>query len=814
MATWRQDLAHALRRFSKTPGLTSAVLLSIGLGIAANATVFSIVSRFVLRPAPVGDPGTLLSLHTTTRGERCCNEFSWPLFTDLRGQSRSFSGIAAYYELLPASIGGAGEPERVWGQAVSADFFDVARIRMEIGRGFARDEERIPAIVLSRALWERRFGAAPGIIGKPVNLSGRPFTVVGVAPASFHGIDLVLDSEFWVPLGNVEQLAANLPSRDSRFQHWLAVVGRLSPGVSRVQAAAELDVLAQRFARSYPDAEKNGAFRFETAGSLPPRDRSAILVFLAALTGAVLLLLGIACANVANLLFAQVTSRHREMAVRLALGATRGRLLRQMLTESVLLSVGGGIVGIALSLWATRALSAFRLPAPVPLDLRVGVDAKVVLATFLLSVGAGMLCGLAPAWAASRAALSGGLKGEDALARPGRFWTLRHVLVVSQIAMSLVLLCATGLFLRSLQNAAAIDVGFRSRGVVMMAVDPRVHGYTAERTARLLTRLRDRVVVLPGVASAAWTDIVPLSLGGRRDGFRVEGAPPRAGPDSSDRPVDLYMVTPGYFETMGISIVAGRDFSREGSSAPKVAVINQVLARLFFGDEPAIGRRVVGGGATYQIIGVVKNVKSRTLGEDLSPVLYRSLTQNLEGDPSLMGYSLLVRSVTAPAGVATSIRREIHALDPDLAVFHSETMDQHLGKALFLPRLAGTLFGVFGLAGLVLAAIGLYGVMSYSVSRRTREIGIRLALGAQRGGIQRLVVRQGMRLTVPAIGLGLVGALASAKVFASVLYGIRPHDRMTFVVVPLFLTAVALLACWIPSRRAARLDPLAALREE
>jgi predicted permease len=536
-----------------------------------------------------------------------------------------------------------------------------------------------------------------------------------------------------------------------------------------------------------------------------------VMMVLGALTVVVFLVLCIACANVANLLLAQASARQREMAVRLALGASRRQLLRQLLTESVVLAFGGGLLGVALSLWATQALSGFTTPAPVPLDISISVDWRVLLYTFALSVGSGLLFGLAPAWAASRIILSNALKGEDVLARPGRRFTLRNVLVVSQIAMSMVLLCATGLFLRSLRSAATIDIGFRSRGMLMMAVDPRVHGYSAERTTQFLDQLRQRVAALPGVTSAACTDIVPLSMGGRSDGFDVEGGPK---PAPSVPSAELYMVTPGYFDTMGIPRVAGRDFANDGANAPRVAEVNEVFAQRLFKNENPIGRRVNGAGVSYEIIGVVKNVKSRTLGEDLRPVLYRSLAQSAAGDPSLMGYSVLVRTARDPGALATAVRHEIRSLDPALAIFNAATMEEHLRDALFLPRLAGTLFGVFGCVGLLLAGVGLYGVMSYSVSRRTREIGIRMALGAQTAGVQRLIVRQGMLLTSIAVVLGLSAAWVAAKLFTSILYGVAPHDLATFTVVPLFLAAVAFLACWIPSRRAARVDPLTALRYE
>ena len=787
--------------------MAAAAVISIGLGIAANSTIFSGVSRFVLRPPPVGDPGTLMALHTTQRGE-CCNHFSWPLFSDLQRQAQSFSGVAAYYELIPASIGGNGEPERVWGQATTSNFFDVARLPMTVGRSFAASEARLPVVILGYDLWRNRFDADPAIAGKSITLSGHPFTVVGVAPSGFRSMDQLLYTQFWVPLGNVDQLLPHT-SNYSRNYSWLAVIGRLKPDVTAAQATAELNVLAQRVAKAYPEAEKDRGFRFEQAGSLPPRDRPVIMMFLGALTIVVLLVLGIACANVTNLLLAQAAGRQREIAVRLALGATRGHLMRQMFTESILLSLCGGLVGIVLSVWATSTLSAMRLPAPVPLDINITVDSRVLLYTFALSLGAGLLFGLVSAWAAARPILANALKGEDAFVRPGRRLTLRNVLVVAQIAMSLVLLCAAGLFLRSLQHATGIDIGFRARGVLMMSVDPRLNGYTPERTVQFLNLVRARVAALPGVTTVACTDVMPLSGGHRSDGMSAAGGPASRSVPSAD----LYMATPGYFDTLGMRFVAGHDFGNESSTAPKVAVINQLLAERLFPNENPIGRQIHGPGATYQIIGVVNNIKSRTLGEDLRPVLFRSLAQSIGSDPSFMGYSVLVRTVR-PEALTSPVRKTIQSLDPALAIFNIETMEQHVNSALFFPHLAGALFGIFGMVGLLLAAVGLYGVMSYAVSRRTREIGIRLALGAQATGIQRLIVGQGMRLVTIALVLGFCAAWAATKVSASFLYGIRPHDAWTFSIVPVFLAAVALFACWIPSRRAVSVDPIKSLRHE
>jgi len=812
MRILQQDLTYTFRRLSRSPGSAIAVIVSIGLGIACNATIFSMVSRFVLRPAPVGDPTSLLTLHTLHDGDQCCNSFPEPVYQDVRDQAKSFSGVAAYNELVPASIGAKGEPERVWGQAASANFFDVLQIPMTLGRGFTKEEEQQQVVVLSHRLWQRHFASDPAIAGKVVVLSGHPYTVVGVAPAGFRGIDMILDSQFWVPLGHITDLVTNLQDRHSRNMHWLRLIARLKPGVSRTQAGAELGTLAQRLAIAYPATDKGNKFPFEQAGSLPPREKPTFLLFLAALLFVVLLVLCIACANVANLLLAQTAGRQREMAVRVAVGATRIRILRQMVLESMLLSLAGGVLGVLLSLWATQALSAFRIPAPIPLDLTLTVDWRVLAYTFALSVGAGLFFGIAPAWAASRPKLTNALKGEDPLARPGSRLTLRNLLIVGQVAMCVILLTATGLFLRSLQQAATIDIGFRANGIVSLSVDPRINGYSAERTVQLLADIRRRVAVLPGVISVVTTDSIPLNGGNRSDDFHAQSSAASSEPDPI---VELYMVTPGYFEAMGIPRLAGRDFSNETvTSGPKAAVIDEAFAQRIFGSENPIGQSVLGGGVTYQVIGVVGNIKSRTLGEETRPVLFRALDQTVAYDPAFMGYSVLVRSAGNPTEIVAAVRSQIHSLDPGLAVYNIQSMQEHLRDAFVLPRVAATLFGVFGAIGLILAAVGLYGVMSYSVSRRTREIGIRMALGARVGQVQQLIVREGMVPAAIAIAVGMPAAYALSRLFTSVLYGIHNDDPATYAAVPVFLAVVALFACWLPARRASRVDPQVVLRSE
>ena len=807
-----RDVRYSVRSLERNRLVTAVAILSIGLGIGSNATIFSIVSRFVLRPAPVGDPDRLLSLQIMHDGDRCCNQFPWPVFSDLREQATELSGVAAYLDLVPASISGGSEPERIWGQGVTPNFFGVAQLPMVMGAGFLDSEEKAPVVVLSERLWKRRFNSDQGMIGKTVTLSGHPFTVTGVAPSTFHSIDQIVNAEFWVPLGMTPELAASLPPHDSREYHWLSVIGRVRSGASRERVAAQLNTIADRLAASYPATDKGNRFVFEQAGSLPPVARNMALMFLTALSIVVLLLLAIAGFNVANLLFAQAINRQREMAVRLALGATRGRLLRLVLLESLLLGLGGGTLGVLLSLWSTGALSSLRMPAPIPLNMQVSIDGRTVAYTFLVSVLCGLLLGIGPAWAASRPRVANALKADAGLAAAGGRFRARNVLVVAQVAMAVVLLALTGLFLRSLESASAINIGFRTRGLLLLSVDPRLNGYSPSKTSAFLEQLRERAAALPGVDAAVCSDVAFLSGGHRSDGFTVRGHAAKG--DPSVPSADLYMVTPGYFAVLGIPALAGKDFSHQIANGPRVAVINKAFADQLFGGASPIGQRVDGGGWTYQIIGVVGNAKSRTLGEDTRSILYRALDQSIPNDPSGMGYTLIVHTPGNPAAVAGALRREVYKLDPDMAVYNLETMDEHVRAAYVLPRVAAMLFGTFGGIGLVLATVGLYGVMSFAVARRTREIGIRMAMGARPAAVVRLVLRRGMVLTLTALALGWPAAWMLAKLSSSFLYGIRPHDAVTFTLVPAVLVLVALVAAWIPSRRAASINPTQALRME
>lgn len=806
-----RDLRHVLRRLKGEPTAVITVAVSLGLGIAANAVIFSGVNKMVLQKPPVGDPATLVQLYSTERHGQIVHMIAMPVYEALRTQARSFSGVAAYTVFLQGTLAGDGEPERVWGQSTTTNFFDVAQLPMRLGRGFTRNEEYSPVIVLGYGLWRQSFHGDEKIVGKTITISGRTFTVVGVTMPGFHGMIRIVDARFWVPLGVRGELAPEQIT-DESFNSF-NVIGRMKPGVSRTEAAAELNTVAGRLAAHDAKLYPGLGFAMEDAGSLQGPAMQRVELLLAALTAVALLVLCIAGSNVANLLFAQAAARHREMAVRIALGATRWQLIRPMLLESALLAVGGGVFGVVVTVVGLRALQGFHIPVPLPIDMNLDVDWRVTLYAFLLSVGIGLLCGIGPAFAATHPVVPNALKGEITLERVGRRWNVRNLLVVVQISACLILLCTTGLYLHSLANVSNIDPGFRTHGVFMMAIDPVHNGYKAEEAPLLLRRVRERVVGLPGVFSASWADTVPLSMDGSVDSFHPAG---KAADPQHDPRSDVYNVSPGYFDTMGIALLAGRDMNSVDPNAPKQAVVNEMFAKKIFGVGNAVGERVSGRRSTYEIVGVVKNSRSEFLAEESLPILYAGLEQNIgAGDASpLLGYSLMVRYEGNMAEVAAAMRKEIRAIDPNLAVFNEKEMKEHIDDALIIPRAESAVFGTFGFAGLLLAAVGLYGLMSYSVQRRTHEIGIRLALGATRSGVQALVVKQGMTLAAIAVAIGAPLALGASKIAAKLQYGVTAYDAVTFTCVPIFLGAVTLVACCIPAQRASNIEPQMALRHE
>ena len=667
LETGLRELGYALRRLARSPSTVFVVAISLGLGIAANVLIFTAVNKLILEVPPVGDPAMLLNLYPTYDHGLAYGKFTPQIYDDLVGQAKSFSGVAAYDLVLPGTIGGPGEPERVFGESVTVNYFEVAALPFTLGRGFLRSETRSPVVVLSNGLWRRHFNEDSGIIGKTVSLSGK-----------------ILPSSASQSLGSVESTGSSTPSsgcrrmsegncRAARWTKWkmqppggqLDVIARLQPGVSRKQAQTELDVLANRFAAAYPKEEHGLGFHVEQAGDLLPSQRAMFARFLTALTVVALLVLCIACSNIANLLLVRAAARHGEMAVRIALGATRLQLIRPLLLESVLLALGGGVFGVVLCLAGLGGLRTFHLPSPLPIDLALNLDWRVLLYAFLLSVGAGFLCGIGPAFVAARPVLPNSLKGEKALDRRGRRWSARSVLVVVQISMCVVLLSTTGLFLRSLVKSSEADPGFQTRGVLMLSIDPAHNGYTAEQTPLLLRRLQDRVAKLPGVLSAAWTDKVPASLYGQGAEFHQTGS--KANPENE--PSEIYDVGADYFRTMGIPWLAGRTFDDSDSNARQQLVVDEAFARKLFGGRNPVGEHVTSAGETYEIVGVVRNTLTTTVNQIDEPIVYRALNQNMATAAPYMGFSLMVRYAGDSAELALAARREIGGLDPALAVF-------------------------------------------------------------------------------------------------------------------------------------------------
>lgn len=803
-----RDIRYALRTFRQNPGFTAVIILSIALGIAANTTVFSIVNGLLLGSLPVHEPDRLFGFSSG-------RSFSHPDYVDYRDQTKDvFEGVSAHFPLVPASLGGSGEPERVWGQVVSGNYFSVVGVVPALGRAISPEEDAVPGrdavVVLSHSLWRRRFGADPAVIGHAVLLNGQRYTVIGVGPAGFLGTDRGIVAEFWAPLAMFAQIMpdlANAGRSASRNSSWLMLNARLKPGMTREQALAAVTVIKNRIDDTYFKGNENRRKRqvtLDKAGVLVDGASRQVVGLMAVLMVVVGLVLLIACANVANMLLARAVARQREIAIRLSIGASRGRLIRQLLTESVLLAVLGAGAGFGLAVWAARAISSFQLPLPLPIVFDFNPDLRVLAFTAALSILTGVLFGLAPALRATRPDLVPALKSETTVFGGKSRFNMRDTLVVVQVALSLVLLAGSGLFLRSLQNASSIDIGLRPENVLLMAVDPKIHRYSPEKSRQFISQLRDRVGALPEARSVTFIDSLPLSLGGTSFDFKS---------GSTSVNADVYNVGAKFFETMSLPLLRGRDFNVQ-TDGRGTAVINQTMARRLFGDQDPIGRQISAEKTDFTIVGLAADSKSRTLGEDPAACAYLFLEPKPEDVMSFFGISIAVKTNVNPRGLERAVRAEIATFDPTLAIFNIETMQEHVNKALLIPRVCATLLSVFGLVGLTLAAIGLYGVMSYSVRRRTREFGIRMALGAGQSDILGAILRHGLLVTGMGLFIGLAVALSTSRFAASFLYGISATDLLTFTLVPAVLLAVTLAAILLPARRAAQIAPTTALRYE
>jgi predicted permease len=822
MSILLQDLKYGIRLLVKAPAFTVTAALSLALGIGANTTIFTLVNAVLLNPLPLHEPSRLVSVFTSDR--RNAGQFGGfaPLsdlnFRDYRGRNAVFSGLTARIGVPLSLTGGTGEPAQVFGEMVTANFFEVLGARPHLGRGFLPDEDRTPGshlvTVLSHQLWQNRFGASPAMMGSTVTLNNQSFTVVGVMPEGFKGANAIGAPALWVPYMTYPVVTTGFvrDGINSRRSLLFQVIGRLRPEATLASAASNLEAIARQLETEHP--EENGG----RGAALLPLDEAAIgpqfrdgIVraggLLMVVVGVVLL---IACANVANLLLARAATRQKEIAVRLSLGASRLRLIRQLLTEGLVLAVLGAAGGLLFAYWAQDLLWAMRPPFLQAGAIDISPNLRVLAFTMAIALATGVLFGLAPALQASRPNLTEELN-ERAGAPIGStgLWSARSLLVSSEVALSLVALVGAGLFLRSLQQAQRIDPGFDASRLAVLTFDLGAQGYNEPRAREFHRTAIERAASVAGVESAALASNLPLLQGGFLRTVFLEGQ------DASDRRngrlVDINVVDERYFETMGIGLVRGRLFGREDhASSPRVVLINETMARQFWPEQDAVGKRFrfFGQPALNEVAGVVRDGKYNQIGEAETPFIYQSLTQIY--NPAL---SLVVRA-ERPEAILGTVRGEIQTLDRSLPLTNVSTMRELIAQALWPPRMAAALLGVFAALSLTLAMVGVYGVMAYSVAQRTRELGIRLALGATRTDVMRLVVGHGLRLTVAGVAGGLLLAFALTRFIATLLFGISATDLVTFAGVPLLLGVAALAASYLPARRATRIDPIVALRYE
>jgi predicted permease len=837
MRTLLQDLRYGLRVMLKSKAFTAVAVLSLALGIGANTTIFSLVNATLLRQLPVQDPARLVYLYSGVTGDPY-SRFSYPDFAEMREQNQVFSGLAAFGG-ISASLNAEDETDIVGGAIVTGNYFDVLGVRAALGRTISPDDDRTPGahpvVVLSHGLWQRRFGGDRGIINRQITLNGQQFTVIGVTPPEFGGAEKGVARDLYVPM---MMQALMRPPRGGysgemnpdllnvRRNRWLLGVGRLKESVSFEQAASAMSVIAKQQETAYPDTNAKRIVTLTRLTEGDPTTRGSLVSVAGLLFAVVGLVLLIACANVANLLLARSSARRKEIALRLALGAGRARLVRQLLTESILLALAGGAVGLALAWWMGDVLKATQPPpALLPVAPDFALDWRVLAFTLGLSALTGIVFGLAPALRASRPDLLPALKDESAVPdSKGRLFNLRNGLVVLQVALSLLLLIGSGLFLRSFWRAQAIEPGFAVDKILTVPLNINLLRYTKAQGREYYRQAIERVESLPGVESASLARIVALSGGGSIRGLLIEGSASQENvlrsesgggmtvPDS-DMVISVNVVSERYLETMGIGLLLGRDFgATDIEGRPNVAIVNEAFVRRHLEGQNALGRRFSFGQASgpwYEIIGVARDSKYTTLGEKPTPQVYVPLAQNHE-----TGMTLHVRTAGDPASLAAAVRRELQAIDRNVPVTSVTTMTELLSNSLYSARMGAALLGAFGLLALLLAGVGLYGVMSYTVAQRTREIGIRMALGASSGDVLGMVLREALALVASGVALGLIASFALTRLLASFLYDIATNDAATFAGVPFVLAAVALLAGYLPARRATKVDPMIALRYE
>jgi putative ABC transport system permease protein len=810
MDTLFQDIRYALRKLARTPGFTLIATLTLALAIGANTAIFSVVDGVLLRPLPFAEPEQLVRIASVKDGK---NYPSSTLdFIDLRDQSHSFAYAAAMTPSTVNLTAAGADPQRLALVQASANFFSLLRVQPAIGRGFVAGEDTEDGprvVVLSDKLWRARFAADPRIVGRPLTLDGTTYTVIGVAPRDFT---YPTNPDLWAPL--VFSRTDLRP--DNRGAHWLMVIGRLAPGATLAGGTQEVGAIAQRLEAQYPEMDTGfGARLIPLREEMVGQVRPALLVLL----GAVGFVLLIACANVANLLLVRAASREGEIAIRTALGAGRARIIRQLVTESLILAFLGGVAGVILAAWGVDLLVALG-PERLPRLNEVHIDASVLLFTTAVALVTGVVFGLIPAMHAARPGvgqmLREGSRGTSAPRASGR---VRGLLVVTEMALAVVLLTGAGLLIRSFVRLLAVDPGFRPEHVVTFNLTLPEPKYSAgQRVRAVVADLSERMKTLPGAQATAIGFGLPMSGMQFRTNVDVAGRPPL--PPGKRNPIDVRIASPGYFATLGIPLLRGRDFtSADRATTTQVALINQETARRYFSGEDPVGKRIeLGwsrdtagtGGPTAmggEIIGIVGDVKQFGLSADATPMTYLPFEQ-----AALNDLSVVVRSTADPAAVGNAARRLVREVDPDLPIFGFTTLEDVIAESVSQPRFYTLLLGVFAGLALILAAVGIYGVISYLVSQRTRELGIRIALGATAPQVLRLVLGQGLVLAIAGVVVGLGASFWLTRLIASLLYGVGAADPLTFFGVVVVLLAVASLACYLPARRAARVDPLTAIR--
>ena len=807
-----QDVRYAVRMLRKSPGFTLVAILTLAFGIGINTAIFSFFDALVLRPLPVKDPGRIVNAYRTVQNESRYGTFSYLEYVYYRDQTSAFSGLAASGGARMTLSGKDGAGETVHALLVSGNYFSLLGEDAALGRTFRPEEDQTPGshpvVVLSYEFWRRRFGGNPNLPGKTITLNLIPYTVVGITHKGFGGM-LPDSPDLWVP---AKMQGNALPGDDfltNRNAAWLRVVGRLKSGIRRDQAQAELTVLARQFARGKDDERQKVSITLTPGSFLTPGELGEVLPVAILLIGAVSLILLIACANIANLLLARGAARQKEIGIRQALGASRGRVVRQLLTENLLLALAGGAAGVLFSIWPTALLvPMIHPPGERSFQLNLNLDVEVLGYTTLLSLLTGIACGLLPALRASKHSIVTTLKGESsALGHRVSRSMLRSALVVSQVAASLLLLVAAGLLVRAMQKAQTVNLGFDLKNVLVVSADLHLHGYDARRSAAFERQLMERLESLPGVKSVGLAELVPLGSSFSATNFAPEGHEILPGVPKSY--VSFNTISPGYFQTLGVPIVRGRDFTPHDIAQDQhVAVINESLARRFWPGEDPIGKKFQGG--KWEVIGVAKDARGVYLWSAEEPCLYYPHLPETESPQDM---KFLVRTEGTPAALMRVLPETVRSIDRGMPV-SVQRLEDNLAQWLWPSQMGALLSGALGLLALSLTSIGLYGVMAYAVTQRTHEIGIRVALGARRTDVLTLVLSQGMRLAGLGVAIGLPLSVAGARLLAKFLYGLSSMDGFTFAAVVLLLGVIALLACYIPTRRALRVDPMTALRNE